>query len=118
MGKIVVPEVKSLLSAMNLGGTGKVCPYPVPVLVCGKNLVYGNGDDFPCLVPETKPNGRDFPVCVRAKNHLYGDVNTKYAFQENHILSAINGNFQSAKARCSLIISHRTYVCNMRFLEN
>ncbi len=82
MGEVIIPEGKIFLRAVNPGSAGEIYPYSVFILVCRQNFAYRDCDQFPGIVKKSESNGSDFPVCISAGDHLYGDINTKYTFHE------------------------------------
>jgi hypothetical protein len=76
MSKVVIPESKFLIGAVNGSCAGEVYSNTVSVLILRQYFIYGNGDKFSGSVTKTEFDGCDFSVCVGAGNHLYRDINT------------------------------------------
>jgi len=82
MGKIIIAEMKGFLCAVKPGGTGKICAYPVPVLVFRQHFIYCNGYQFSAPVLEAEPYRCNFAICVGTEDHLYRNIYAQYTFQE------------------------------------
>lgn len=88
MGKIIIAQMKRPLCTIQRRRADEICSEGTLFLVRRQNLIYVDGNDFSIPVTKAEFHGSDLPICIRAGNHLHGDIYAQNAFH-GHALPII-----------------------------